>query len=172
MASEGRWYAMLIHRSSAAMVRSSVMNRCGVMRSRSFSTARMASYAAIAGNEVFCLQFAAARRSEVHLEMRQALEPRAGNALLLGAASAAWPVDGMKFFRGELGAEELRLPVVLRARRKPALDPDLRGAVVLPVGKQTDAITRAEDLVEMMSPGDRRKDSDRRTAPPGTSAAG
>ena len=82
--------------------------------------------------------------------MRQALIPRAGNALLLGAAFGRVAVDRVEFFSGELGAEELRLPIVFVAWREPALDPDLRCAMVLPVGEQADAIARAEDLVEMM----------------------
>ena len=57
---------------------------------------------------------------------------------------------GCSFLRGELGAEELRLPLVLVAGRKPALDPDLRGLMVLPVGKQADAVAAGEDLVEVV----------------------
>src|SRR3984885_1654879 len=147
MAIEGRWYAVLIHRSSAAMVRSSVMNKCGVMRSRSFSTASIAS---IAGNEIFSLQFAAARWREVHFEVRKALVPRARDAQLLGAGVCGVAFDGMEFFRGKLGAEELRLPIVLHTRREAALDPDLCRAMILPVREETDTVAAAEDLIEMM----------------------
>ncbi len=56
----------------------------------------------------------------------------------------------MQLLGGELGGEEFGLPFVGVAGREAALDPDLRGAVILPVGKQAHAVAAGEDLFEMM----------------------
>ena len=96
--------------------------------------------AAAEGNEILGLQLSAAGRREVHAEVRQALIPRAGNDLLLGTTLRIMPGQRVELLRGELGAEEILRPVVERARSEAPLDPDLRGLVVLPVSKQTDAV--------------------------------
>ena len=53
-------------------------------------------------------------------------------------------------FRGG-GAVELRCYFELPAWFNLALDPHLGSAVVLPIGKQTDAVTGREYVVQMLS---------------------
>ena len=83
--------------------------------------------------------------------MGEALVPGAGDAKLLGAGFGGVAGDGVEFLRGLLCAEELWIEfygggVGVEA----AFDPDLGGAMILPVGEEADAVAAEEDLVEMM----------------------
>ena len=60
------------------------------------------------------------------------------------------PGDGMELLLGERCAVELGWHVGFAAGGEAALDPDLRGAVVLPVGEEADAVAAAEDGVEIV----------------------
>jgi hypothetical protein len=60
------------------------------------------------------------------------------------------PCCSVKLLRGSFGAEELGLPIVLVAGCEAALDPDLSGLVMLPVGEQADAVAARKNLVEMI----------------------
>src|SRR5580704_10815791 len=77
---------------------------------------------AIAADEVFRLQLAAARGREVHAEVRQPLVPRAGDSLLLGAVDRIMPDDRMKLLRGQRCTVELTWPIVGTAGFETALD--------------------------------------------------
>ena len=76
------------------------------------------------------------------LEVRQALVPGTGNALLLGAAFGGdgrrW---GASFSVASVAPKNLGCQWFVSPGREAALDPDLRGAIVLPVGEEADAVT-------------------------------
>ena len=132
------------------MVRSSVTKRCGVMLVAQLFNGEDGRVTMFEGHEIFSLQFAAARWSEVHLEVRQALVPRAGDALLISAAFCGVAGDGVQFFLGECGAEELRRPMIRVSGGEAALDPDLGGAVILPVREEAHAVACAEDFFKVV----------------------
>ena len=62
---------------------------------------------AVAGDEVFGLEFGSARGGEVHAEVGEALVPGAGDALLLGAVFGGVSGEGVEFLGGEFGSEEV-----------------------------------------------------------------
>ncbi len=105
---------------------------------------------AIAGDEVFGLEFCSAAGGEVHAEVGHTLIPGAGDALLLGTIFGGVSGERMKFLCGEGCSVELGGHVYLAAGLNAALDPDLRGAMVLPVGKEADAVATVEDGVEVV----------------------
>src|SRR5947209_7820786 len=85
--------------------------------------------------------------------MRQPLVPWPGNALLLGAALRRVACDGVQLLLCKLCAVELRGPCVRVGGSDFALDPNLGGAMVLPVGKQADAVACSKDLIEVVLKG-------------------
>ena len=104
----------------------------------------------LACDEVFGLQFGSAGGSEVHAEVRHALVPRARDTLLLSAGRGVVSGDWGEFFCGESCAINLGRHVGGVVGLDDALDPDLRGAVILPVGEEADAVSAAEDGVEVV----------------------
>src|SRR5581483_1346317 len=82
--------------------------------------------------------------------MRHALIPWAGDALLLGAGRGVMSGNWVQLFGGERCAIEEGWHVGRFAGLNNALDPDLRSAVVLPVGKEADAVSAAEDGVQIV----------------------
>ncbi len=106
---------------------------------------------AVAGNEVFGLEFGAATGGEVELEVGKALVPGPGDAELVGAGFGIMVDDGVEFAGGGFGAEELGREVSGGgAGFEAALHPDLGDVVVLPVGEEADAVAAEEDIVEVL----------------------
>ena len=108
------------------------------------------------GDEVLGLELLAAGGGEVHAEVGEALEPGAGDAELLGAVFGREAGERVEALGGGAGAEELGADVeglagVRFVRVNAGLDPDLGGAVVLPVGEEADAVCGGEDLDEVLA---------------------
>ena len=82
--------------------------------------------------------------------MGEALVPGAGDALLFGAGFGGVTGDGVEFLGGEFGSVEIGGEGGGGVALDAALDPDLRGAVVLPVGEEADAVAAEEDVVEVV----------------------
>ncbi len=141
---------MLSQRLSAAMVRSSVMKRVWGDAVAELLDREDGLVGAVARDEVFGLEFGAAAGGEVHLEVGEALVPRARDAELVGAGFGVVVDDGVEFAGGDFGAEELGGEVGGGGSGfEAALDPDLGDVVVLPVGEEADAVAAEEDLVEV-----------------------
>src|SRR4051794_5256933 len=60
------------------------------------------------------------------------------------------PGERMQVSGCELGIEERRLHLCRSARFHFAFDPDLGGPVVLPVGKEADAVPASENVVQVL----------------------
>ena len=107
---------MLIHRLSAAMVRSSVTNRCGVIWSRSFSTARMASYPRSRGTKYSVCNSRPLEGVKFILKWGRRSYHGPGMPCCSVQLSAGWPVMGCSFSVATFGAVELGGRFVLFAR--------------------------------------------------------
>ena len=82
--------------------------------------------------------------------MREALVPRARDAELLGAVFGRMPGEWVEVAGGEFGSVEVGGEGSGGVGGDAVLDPDLGGAVVLPVGEEADAVAACEDVIEVM----------------------
>ena len=82
--------------------------------------------------------------------MGEALVPGAGDAELVGAGFGGVAGDGMELDGGGFCSEELGREGGLCAGFDATLDPDLRGAVVLPIGEDADAAAGGKEFVEVV----------------------
>ena len=96
--------------------------------------------AALAGIQVFFLLYVAASSG-------LATASPSLHRVMAGFGGVA--EDGVHIFGGAVGSEELGAERGVRLIRA-ALDPDLRGLVMLPVGKQAHAVAAGENIVEMV----------------------
>src|SRR5947209_9585130 len=104
----------------------------------------------LARDEVLRLQLFAAAWREVHAEVGQAFVPGTRDAHLLRTVFGRMPGERMQVSGCELGIEERRLHLCRSARFHFAFDPDLGGPVVLPVGKEADAVPASENVVQVL----------------------
>ena len=88
---------MLSHRSSAATVRNSVTNSSGVILSRSFSTARMASYACSRGTKYSLCNSRPLEGVKFILKCGRRSYHGPGMPICSVQLSAEWPVMGCTF---------------------------------------------------------------------------
>src|SRR6476646_9723044 len=103
----------------------------------------------VARNKKLALQLRPAAGREVDTEMRQPFVPRARNAHLLGAIFRGMTGQGVKFPGCELGPIKLRREFERLAGFDAPFYPDLSGAMILPVGKETDAVGTGKNVVQM-----------------------
>src|SRR5258708_22681379 len=104
----------------------------------------------LAGNEKLGLQFLACTGRETHLEMWKTIVPGPRHAHLFGTVFGRKFGDGVKIFFSQCGAEEFRLGAISRLTCDAAFQPDFVDALLLPVGKQADAVGAGLDGVEMI----------------------
>src|SRR6266705_6449313 len=95
----------------------------------------------LAGHEVFRLQLFTDARREAHTKVRQSFIPRPGNAHLLRTVLGGKFGNGVKILGSTFRPEEFRGCVKRVPLFNAALEPDFTDALVLPVGKKTDAVT-------------------------------
>src|SRR5450631_3325220 len=82
--------------------------------------------------------------------MRKALVPGAYGVELFGAGLGRKVWDGVELLRGENGVVEAGGRWGGAALIDAALDPELAGPTILPIGKNGDAVACAHDVREMM----------------------
>ncbi len=82
--------------------------------------------------------------------MWKTIVPGSRHAHLFGTVFGRKFSDGVKIFCGQCGAEELRFGAVSRLTSDAAFQPDFVDALLLPVGKQADAVGAGLDGVEVI----------------------
>ena len=101
------------------------------------------------GQEVFRLKFLPSARGKAHAEVRQPVVPWPGYAHLFRAILGGKLGDWMQVSGSKLGPEEFPGRFESRPAADAALDPDLVDTLLLPIGKQTDAVTARLNFVEV-----------------------
>src|SRR5947209_1054000 len=101
--------------------------------------------ASFEGDEELGLDLAADGGGELHLEVGQALIPRAWEVQLVGGSFGVLTGDGMDLSCCERGSVEGGRRCGTTALVDTPLDPKFSGTMVLPVGEQRDAVASAHD---------------------------
>src|ERR1700694_5975374 len=98
-------------------------------------------------HEVLRLQLFTRARGEAHAKMRQSFIPWAGHAHLLRTVLGGKFRDGVEVLGGSFRSEEFRGRIKCLFLLLAALDPNYVNSLVLPVGKEADAIRAGFDRV-------------------------
>src|SRR5271154_2520450 len=112
------------------------MKRCGVIWSRSCSTAAIASYPRALGTKYSVCSSA----------------PLLGVKFILKCGSRSYQGPGIPICSVQLSAEWSAIGCIFRfaARRDLLFYPNLRGPMLLPVRKQTHAVPAGKDLLQIL----------------------
>src|SRR5260370_20137435 len=94
----------------------------------------------LAGHEVLRLQLFTSAGREAHAKVRQSFIPRTRNAHLLRTVLGGKFSNGVKILAGEFRSEEFRSCLKRLTLFHAAFEPHFADPLVLPVGKQADAV--------------------------------
>src|SRR5690242_3911291 len=104
----------------------------------------------VAGDKKLALQLSPAAGREVDAEMRQPFVPRTRNPHLFGAIFRGVSGQRVKLLGCELRPVKLRREFERLAGFDTPFYPHLSGAMILPVGKETDAVGAGKNIIEML----------------------